>query len=594
MSEPKDRPVSMPPLMLAQLLDEQRRRWRQGERVLVENILTRLPALRADRAIVLDLIYNEIVLREQDGERARQEEYLRRFPHLSQELTLQFEVDRFLNAPNLDAGSGHTEPQPAGGMPFPSLPGFQIHGVLGRGGMGVVYKARQLSFGRLVAVKMVLTGVRTGSAELAKCRAEAEGVARLHSRHIASVYEIGTRDGRLYSARELLNASLAKHEAGIPQPGHQAAKWLETLARTIHAAHKAGIVHRALKPTNILLSAKGAVKITDFGLANLLSPARSAVISRGILGSPSYLAPEQAGGAAQPAGPAADVYSLGAILYELLTGRPPFRGATIEETLGQIREEEAMLPSVLQPNVSHDLETICLHCMRKDPSQRYPSAEALALDLAAHLRGERVRARRPGIGGRVARWTASWLNASKRPTISEAVQQRLVIERRAERLHLQLELARRLMTRPASLDDLLRRLAETTVWLADAELATIFVLDHKSRELWSKVTLDKTVGEIRIPLGVGIAGAAAVGGKTIHIPDVSADARFNPADERHVGPNPRNLLVLPMPAHDGHLVGIMQVANKQEGGFEEEDIETLSTFAASAAVALELALGPTK
>jgi serine/threonine-protein kinase len=593
MSEPKDRPASMPPLLLAQLLDEQRRRWRQGERVLVENVLARLPALRADRAIVLDLIYNEIILREQDGERPRQEEYLQRFPHLSQELALQFEVDRFLNAPNLDAGSGQVAPQPAGGMPFPPLPGYQIHSVLGRGGMGLVYKARQLSFGRMVAVKVVLTGLRAGSAELTRFRTEAEAAARIKSRHIASVYEIGTRDGRLYSAREFLNSSLARHEAGIPQPGHQAAKWLETLARTIHAAHKAGIVHRDLKPTNILLSAKGVVKITDFGLANLMSPARSAVISRGILGSPSYLAPEQAG-AAQPVGPAADVYSLGAILYELLTGRPPFRGATIEETLAQIRGEEAMLPSVLQPNVSHDLETICLHCMRKEPSQRYPSAEALALDLAAHLRGDRPRARRHGIGGRVARWTGSWLSASKRPTISEAVQQRLVIERRAERLHLQLELARRLMTRPASIDDLLRRLAEITVWLADAELATIYVVDHKTRELWSKVTLDKTVGEIRIPLGVGVVGAAAVGGKTINIADVAADSRFDPAVERHVGPHPRNLLVLPMPAHDGHLVGIMQVVNKQDGGFEEDDIDMLATFAASAAVAVEHALNPGK
>ncbi len=262
------------------------------------------------------------------------------------------------------------------------IPGYEILGELGRGGMGVVYKARHLGLKRLVALKMILAGARAGSGELARFRSEAEAVARLQHPHIVQIFDIGEHEGLNYFSLEFVDGgNLAGRCHGVPQPPRQAAQMVETLARAIQATHRHGIVHRDLKPANILLTGDGIPKITDFGLAKQLDTQGGQTQSGAVLGTPSYMAPEQAQGKASTVGPAADIYALGAILYDLLTGRPPFQGASVWETITQVVTLEPTPPSRLQGEVPADLEAICLKCLHKDPQQRYASAEALADDL---------------------------------------------------------------------------------------------------------------------------------------------------------------------------------------------------------------------
>jgi serine/threonine protein kinase len=283
--------------------------------------------------------------------------------------------------------------------------------------MGVVYRARQLGLHRTVALKMVLAGTHTGPKELARFRAEASVIARLQHPNIVQIYDLGEVAGRPYFVLEFVaGGSLAQHLHGTPQAARPAAELFETLARAVHAAHASGVIHRDLKPANILLdgaTARGrsagrissvispflTPKITDFGVAKCVvgegeeSESRDPTVTGELLGTPSYMAPEQAMVPRQPVGPAADVYSLGAILYELLTGRPPFTGETPLATLVQVLHNEPVSVMSLQPSVPRDLETICLKCLRKDPRKRYGSALELADDVQRFLRGEPIRAR---------------------------------------------------------------------------------------------------------------------------------------------------------------------------------------------------------
>jgi WD40 repeat protein/tRNA A-37 threonylcarbamoyl transferase component Bud32 len=301
-----------------------------------------------------------------------------------------------------------------------SVPGYEIEGELGRGGMGVVYRARQVKAGRSVALKMILSGAHAGSGELARFVREAEVVARLTHPNIVPVFEVGEYQGLPFFSMELVSGgSLDRRIAGTPQPPQQAATLVEKLARAVQAAHEAGVIHRDLKPANVLLVEssdtpleKSTPKVTDFGLAKRLDQANGPTQSGDVMGTPSYMAPEQARGLAKSVGPAADVYALGAILYELLTGRPPFRGATALDTLQQVVAEDPVAVRRLNPQVPRDLETICLECLRKEPPRRYTSAAKLADDLGRFLAGEPVVARPVGALERAAKW------AKRRPAVA--------------------------------------------------------------------------------------------------------------------------------------------------------------------------------
>jgi serine/threonine-protein kinase len=299
-----------------------------------------------------------------------------------------------------------TEPGPGGPAGVPgSVAGYEILGVLGRGAMGVVYQARQAGLNRLVALKMILAGGHAGDHEVVRFRAEAEAVARLEHPNIVRIYEVGQDAGRPFLSLEYVDGdSLARKIDGTPQPPRQAAELTLQLARGMAAAHQKGIIHRDLKPANILLTKEGVAKITDFGLAKRLENQSGQTHAGTVLGTPSYMPPEQAEGRIEHTGPPADVYSLGAVLYELLTGRPPFRGASTIETLQMVQTQEPVPPSQFQPGVPRDLETICLKCLQKDSARRYATAADLAEDLRRFLAGEPTLARPVGTLGRAVRW----------------------------------------------------------------------------------------------------------------------------------------------------------------------------------------------
>jgi tetratricopeptide (TPR) repeat protein len=287
----------------------------------------------------------------------------------------------------------------------PRVAGYQILGVLGEGGMGIVYKAKHARLDRFVALKMIRAGAGARPQDLARFEAEAKAVAAIEHPNIVRIFEIGEYGGMPYCSLEFLpGGTLSRKIGGKPLPAREAARIAELLARAIAVAHQAGIIHRDLKPANVLLAADQAPKITDFGLVKRLEDDSSHTRTGSILGTPSYMSPEQARGETHKIGPAADQYALGAILYELLTGRPPFQGISVLDTLDQVRKSEPVPPSQLQPKMPRDIETICLKCLQKDAVRRYPDVTALADDLSRFQRGEPIVARPVSAAERMARW----------------------------------------------------------------------------------------------------------------------------------------------------------------------------------------------
>ena len=400
-------------------------RLRAGEAARVEEYLARYPELTDDRAVMLELIAAEHEFRRRREPGLALGEFLQRFPQYRAELPGQ------IARATIDGRDVPLRPTDQRAEALPEVAGYEVLGLLGRGGMGVVYQARQLGLDRTVALKMVLTGFQAGPKDLARFRAEAAVIARLQHPNIVQIYDVGETAGRPYFVLEFVaGGSLAQHLQGTPQPVRPAAQLVETLARAVHAAHASGVIHRDLKPANILLrdereGARGesrdlsplasrlaslVPKITDFGLAKCAGgdgeapDLRGPTVTGDLLGTPNYMAPEQAMVPRQPVGPAADVYALGAILYELLTGRPPFTGETPLATVLQVLHNEPVSVTSLQPSVPRDLETICLKCLRKEPRQRYGSALELAEDLQRFLRDEPIRARPVRAVEKLWRW----------------------------------------------------------------------------------------------------------------------------------------------------------------------------------------------
>jgi len=411
---------------------DQRRRWRNGESVFLEAYLEPKPELVAQPEKVFDLIWNEVALREEIGEVLQIDEYVRRFPEQRDLLERQFALHQALvsrqaaqtteivpavGSQNPDQ-SAETIDQRGTGDPWKTklsdgertsqdvseLHNYDILAELGRGGMGVVYKARHKHLNRLVALKMILSGPHAGAETLGRFRREAEAIAQLQHPNLVQIYDVGEQEGRPFFSLEFMEGgNLDERIAGRPQPAMQAAQIVETLARAMHAVHQRGIIHRDLKPANVLLTADGTVKIGDFGLAKKLGEGGSTVTGD-IVGTPSYMAPEQAAGKIKDVGAQTDVYALGAILYALLTGRPPFTAETAWDVVAQVIAHEPVPPRRLQPTVPGDLETICLKCLQKDARRRYASAVELAEDLHRFQTNEPIKARPASALTRLVKW----------------------------------------------------------------------------------------------------------------------------------------------------------------------------------------------
>ncbi len=391
-------------------------RWSRNDPRRPEEYLRQFSAVAADAELAVDVIYAEYLAREQSGQRPELTEYQQRFPAFAQVLAEQIRLHQALETLDDDTQveRGESDASASGSTPSPGDPSeveasFEIVEQIGSGGMGVVYKARQEALNRFVALKMV-RAIDAGNPELlARFRSEARIVAALRHPNIVQIFDFGQHDGLPYLAMELIEGgSLADRLDGVPWDPRSAATLLCKLADAVQYAHERHVIHRDLKPANVLVVAGGQeleVKITDFGLAKVLAEDLSQQTrSVAFLGTPSYMAPEQASGRARDIGPAADIYALGAILYELLTGQPPFRGESTIETLRLLLSSEPVSIQRLAPRISRDVATICVKCLQADVNKRYASAAELRADLTRFLEGKPIHARPIGNAERAWRW----------------------------------------------------------------------------------------------------------------------------------------------------------------------------------------------
>ena len=402
-------------------------RWQHSDPRRPEDYFRRFAAVAANAELAVDVIYAEYLAREQAGQRPNLTEYQERFPAFAGVLSEQIQLHEALDALGGEPRTPPSGPTSIGEDQVKSSSGlsnedaaYEIIGQIGCGGMGVVYKARQTALDRFVALKMV-RAIDVGNPELlVRFRSEARVVAALHHQHIVQVYDYGEHEGLPYIAMEFIaGGSLADRLDGTPWPPRAAAVLLIKLAGAVQFAHERQVVHRDLKPANVLITSDADeldVKITDFGLAKLLAEDSSShTKSYAFLGTPSYMAPEQAGGRIHDIGPAADIYALGAILYELLAGQPPLRGESPIETLRMLLSSEPLSIQRLAPHISRDLATICDKCLQSEPSKRYGSGAELAADLARYLEERPIHARPIGKLDRAWRW------CRRNPTLAGAM-----------------------------------------------------------------------------------------------------------------------------------------------------------------------------
>jgi serine/threonine protein kinase len=406
--------------------------WTAGETPDPAAFLADTAGATRDR-LFRELLAIDLEFRRGRGEMPLAPEYRERFPTEQEAIDRAFAsmADREATLPALEghgrrapveaklgeAGNGLAPAElNAGVADALRLAGYEVLGELGRGGMGVVYLARKLKLNRLCALKMILTGGHAGSVVQARFRAEAEAIARLRHPDIVQIYHVGEVEGLPFLELEYLQGKgLDQAIKGSPKPPAAAASLVEIVARAIAEVHHLGIVHRDLKPANVLLDEHGRPKVADFGLAKILGSGAGLTRTSAVVGSPSYMAPEQAGGDGKNVGPRTDVYSLGAILYELLTGRPPFLAATALETLAHVKDVDPVPPSRIQLGLPGEIETICLKCLEKQPARRYATALELAEDLRRFQAGEPILAQDPSL------WLVLWKRARRRPALSAAL-----------------------------------------------------------------------------------------------------------------------------------------------------------------------------
>lgn len=392
--------------LIDRLCDKFESVWRSGSRPSMDSYLKQVPSFERRR------LFNELLALELDylrdqGENPGEQEYADRYAEFAATIEQAF---RHNSQPPTQGTTGrrHDTDAPATVQPdvVEELPGYEVLDELGRGAMGVVHRARQLDLDRVVAVKMLLAGRYANAKELARFCNEAEAVAKLQHPNIVQIFDVGQQEDRPFLALEFVEGGTLKDRiSGQPQSPRAAAEMCETIARATHVAHEHGIIHRDLKPGNILLTKDGTPKITDFGLAKQLEASADNTRTGELIGTPSYMSPEQAAWKKESIGPTSDVYSLGAILYVMLTGRPPFLAETVWDTVTQVIADDPVPPTRLQTKVPRDLETICLKCLSKEPRSRYQSAEELADDLARWRSGQPIRARPTGLAERVVKWS---------------------------------------------------------------------------------------------------------------------------------------------------------------------------------------------
>ncbi len=399
----------------------------------VESLAEEFPYVKVNQQLWLDCIYTEFCLREDQGQSPSPDMYVSRFPAHAEELRKLFEIHAEIDRPSLAGrfngnGSGFLELNPsaistnptirasqttdpeiagdsAGSAPTGMIGGYQILGRIASGGMGVVYKAYQPQLDRIAAIKLIKTGGLADEGQARRFELEARAAARLDHPGIVPVYEIGKQDGRLFLAMAFVEGeSLWQKVQAAPLEPKQAARIMQQVAEAIQFAHVQGIVHRDLKPQNILLTKNDQPRVTDFGLAKHQDSESSLTGTGDVLGTPSYMPPEQASGKIDQISPLSDVYALGATLYAVVTGRPPFQAASTVDTLVQVLHEEPIPPRALNPAIPVDLETICLKSLQKDPARRYASAQAFADDLLRFQKGEAILARPVGRSERTWRW----------------------------------------------------------------------------------------------------------------------------------------------------------------------------------------------